>query len=125
MFIKSLQIPDAIFQIFSNDRSRHTPEGSSDPKFDTAVQIWSDSQVAIAQAHKPDNWVVDKLRHVRFAYFFFKSYLRQSQLKLHSVSGVDNPSDIMTKGFGASGSTAVNQKAELFQRHADFCAGRR
>jgi hypothetical protein len=38
---------------------------------------------------------------------------------------VDNPSDIYTKGFGAPGKTASNQRAEIFQRHATFCAGRR
>ena len=125
MFVKSLNIPHEVFQLYSNDSSRYAPQSETDPKFDTAVKIWSDSQVAIAQALKPDNWVVDKLRHVRFAYFFFKSYIRQSKLQLHSVSGVDNPSDIMTKGWGAPGKTAVNQKADTFQRHSDFCAGKR
>ena len=125
MFAKSLKIPTSIFELFSNDKSRYDVDDTGAPKFDTAFKIWTDSQVAIAQAKKPDCWVVDKMRHIRFAYFFFKSYIRRSQLSLASVAGTDNCSDIMTKGFGAPGKTNANQKSDLFQRHADFCAGRR
>ena len=67
MFIKSLHIPEEVFQIFSNETSRYLSADTPDSKFDTAVKIWSDSQVAIAQANKPDNWVVDKLRHTRLS----------------------------------------------------------
>ena len=112
--------------MFSNDQSRYMAD-SSKPRhvFDTAIKIWSDSKVALAQAGKPDHWVVDKLRHIRTAFFFFKSYVRSAALQLCSVSGNDNPADIFTKGFGAPGKTAANQKAEVFQRHARFCAGQR
>ena len=79
----------------------------------------------MAQAKKPDNWVVDKLRHIKAAYHFFKSYVRNGALRLLGISGKDNPSDIYTKGWGAPGKTAANQKADDFKRHADFCAGRR
>ena len=111
MLVQSLQVPSA-FEIFCNDKSRYQ-DCSDRPKqlFDTAVKIWSDSKVALAQASKPDNWVVDKLRHIRTAYFFFKSYVRSAQLELCSCSGIDNPADIFTKGFGAPGKTAANQKA--------------
>ena len=126
MFAKSMHVPPCAFEIFSNDKSRYQA-GSAQPAaaFDTAVKIWSDSKVALAQASKPDHWVVDKLRHIRTAFFFFKSYVRSAQLQLCSVSGNDNPADIFTKGFGAPGKTAANQKSEVFQRHAAFCAGRR
>ena len=125
MLVQSLQVPSSAFEIFCNDKSRYQ-DCSDRPKqlFDTAVKIWSDSKVALAQASKPDNWVVDKLRHIRTAYFFFKSYVRSAQLELCSCSGIDNPADIFTKGFGAPGKTAANQKADLFQRHANFCSGR-
>ena len=126
MFAQSLHVPPAAFEIFSNDKSRYQ-DGANRPAaaFDTAVKIWSDSKVALAQASKPDHWVVDKLRHIRTAYFFFKSYVRSAKLQLCSVSGNDNCADIFTKGFGAPGKTTANQKADLFQRHASFCAGRR
>ena len=126
MFARSLRVPKSSVQIFGNDKSRYMADSSRPASlFDTAVKIWSDSKVALAQAAKPDCWVVDKLRHIRTAFFFFKSYVRSADLQLCSVSGNDNCSDIFTKGFGAPGKTAANQKAELFQRHALFCAGRR
>ena len=126
MFAQSIRVPKNAFQIFSNDQSRYMADSSRPTAvFDTAIKIWSDSKVALAQAGKPDHWVVDKLRHIRTAFFFFKSYVRSASLQLCSVSGTDNPADISTKGFGAPGKTAANQKADLFQRHALFCAGRR
>ena len=121
MFARSLKIPESVFEIYSNESNEHDTNGT-DP---SAVQIWSDSQVALAQAKKPDNWVVDKLRHIKTAYHFFKSYVRNGALRLLGISGKDNPSDIYTKGWGAPGKTAANQKADDFKRHADFCAGRR
>ena len=60
MFAKSLKIPTSIFELFSNDKSRYDVDDTGAPKFDTAFKIWTDSQVAIAQAKKPDCWVVDK-----------------------------------------------------------------
>ena len=126
MFARSLKVPMSAFEIFSNDKSRYQADSRRPAHvFDTAVKIWSDSKVALAQASKPDHWVVDKLRHIRTAYFFFKSYVRSHMLTLCSVSGTDNPADIFTKGFGAPGKTAANQKADVFHRHAMFCAGRR
>jgi hypothetical protein len=126
MLVASLRIPSSTFEIYCNDFSRYATDGNErNDKYRTAVQIWSDSQVAIAQAKKPDCWIVDKLRHVKTAYFFFKSYVRDALLSLQPCSGTDNPADIMTKGFGAPGNTANNQKAELFNRHALFCCGRR
>ena len=126
MLMASLRIPPSVLEIYCNDVSRYAADGSErTDKFKTAVQIWSDSRVAIAQAKKPDAWIVDKLRHVKTAYFFFKSYVRDSLLSLMPCSGTDNPSDIMTKGFGAPGNTANNQKADVFNRHALFCCGRR
>lgn len=126
MLVSSLRIPVAVLEIFCNDKSRYEDEGSA-PKdrYKTAVSIWSDSAVALSQAKKPDCWIVDKLRHIKTAYFFFKSYVRAGNLKLCKVSGTDNPSDIFTKGFGAPGKTAANQRAEVFQRHTLFCSGRR
>ena len=38
--------------------------------------------------------------------------------------GTENPSDVGTKGFGAPGETATNQKAEYFEGHALTCLGR-
>jgi hypothetical protein len=125
MLVSSLKFPVSVLEIFCNDKSRYETNGADKTKFQTAVQIWSDSAVAIAQAKKPEHWIVDKLRHVKTAYFFFKSYCRRGELQLLKVSGLDNCSDIMTKGFGAPGKTSANQKAEVFQRHAMFCAGRR
>ena len=126
MFAESLHVPKSAFELFSNNRSPLAEDGSLHPdKVRTAVQIWTDSQVALAQAKKPDCWVIDKLRHIRKDYFFFKSYVREAKLELLSCSGVDNPADIFTKGFGAPGKTAANQKSDLFQRHALFCSGHR
>jgi hypothetical protein len=127
MLVRSLRIPTSVFEIYSNDVSRHavTEADQSNPIFHTACKIWSDSAVALHQAKKPDHWVVDKLRHIRTAYFFFKSYCRISKLSLHKVAGTDNPSGIYTKGWGSPGKTAANQKSEVFQRHALFCSGRR
>ena len=126
MFAQSLHVDKCLFEIFSNDRSRYQADSTLPAgTFDTAVKIWSDSKVALAQASKPDHWVVDKLRHIRTAYFFFKSYVRSARLQLCSVSGTDNCADIFTKGFGAPGKTAANQKADVFTRHTMFCLGRR
>lgn len=130
MFLTSLAVPKVPLPIYCNDKSRYEEDSvqsglASRSSFKTAVKIWCDSQVAITQAKKPENWIVDKLRHVKAAYFFFKSYVRTGNLEIHPCSGVDNPSDIYTKGFGAPGKTASNQRAEIFQRHATFCAGRR
>jgi hypothetical protein len=125
MLVASLRIPVSVLEVYCNDESRHAEKGSTDIAFKTAVQIWSDSSVALAQAKKPEHWIVDKLRHIKTAYFFFKSYVREGLLQLCKVSGLDNCADIFTKGFGAPGKTSANQKAEVFQRHAAFCAGRR
>ena len=54
MFAKSLKIPTSIFELFSNDKSRYDVDDTGASKFDTAFKIWTDSQVAIAQAKKPD-----------------------------------------------------------------------
>jgi hypothetical protein len=125
MLVASLQLPVSVLEVYCNDKSRYADEKGSDGRFQTAVQIWSDSAVALAQAKKPEHWIVDKLRHIKTAYFFFKSYVREAALQLCKVSGTDNPSDIFTKGFGAPGKTSQNQKADMFERHALFCAGRR
>ena len=125
MLVASLRIPVSIMEVYCNDKSRYAVEGSNNDNFKTAVQIWSDSSVALAQASKPEHWVVDKLRHIKTSFFFFKSYVREGALQLCKVSGLDNCADIFTKGFGAPGKTAANQKAEVFQRHALFCSGRR
>ena len=125
MLVASLAVPVAIVKIFCNDRSRYDTGGADSGKFRTAVKIFSDSKVALAQAAKPDAWVVDKLRHIKTAYFFFKSYCRRGDLKLLEIGGKINPADIFTKGFGAPGKTAANQKSEYFQHHALICAGRR
>jgi hypothetical protein len=126
MLVLSLRIPQSVLEIYCNDKSRYASTGKASPHlYRTAVDIWTDSRVALAQAHKPEHWIVDKLRHIKTAYFFFKSYVRESKLRLFSVSGNDNCSDIFTKGFGAPGSTAANQKADVLQRHALFCMGRR
>ena len=109
-----VRIPAQAGNLFSNDKSRYKSLSDKPAHlFDTAVKIWSDSKLALAQAAKPDHWVVDKLRHIRTAFFFFKSYVRSAQLQLCSVSGNDNPADIFTKGFGAPGKTAANQKSEV------------
>ena len=125
MLVASLRIPESIAEVYCNDKSRY--ENPADPRtdFTTAVKIFSDSTAAVAQAKKPEHWILDKMRHVRTAFFWFKQYVRDAVLRLMPVSGHDNPSDLYTKGFGAPGSTAANQRAEVFQRHADFCAGRR
>jgi len=126
MLVASLRIPVSVLEIYCNDTSRYEADGTA-PKhlYKTAVQIWSDSAVALAQANKPEAWIVDKLRHIKTNYFFFKSYVRSAQLELRKVSGTDNPADLFTKGFGAPGKTAANQRADVFQRHALFCLGRR
>ena len=59
MFAQSLHVDKCLFEIFSNDRSRYQadsilPAGA----FDTAIKIWSDSKVALAQASKPDHWLL-------------------------------------------------------------------
>ena len=126
MFAQSLRVPKSVVEIYCNDRSRHAPDTHHDSDvWKTAVQVWSDSEAALAQAKKPENWVVDKLRHIRTAYHFFKQYVRSGVLRFSSVSGKDNPSDIYTKGWGSPGNTAANQKADTFSRHAFFNLGHR
>ena len=124
MLAESLRVPSSVVELHCNDRSPHATDDTRDI-WKTAVQVWSDSEAALGQAKKPDNWVIDKLRHIRTAYHFFKQYVRWGVLRFVSVSGKDNPSDIYTKGWGAPGKTATNQKADEFQRHAAFNLGRR
>jgi hypothetical protein len=132
MFVQSLRIPQSIVEVYCNDVSRYEKEAKA-PKhlyktavkiFEAPVEVNSDSKVALAQAQKPDFWVVDKLRHIRTAYFFFKSYVRSGNLALRSVDGNKNCSDVLTKGFGHPGTTAANQKAEYYWFHADRLLGR-
>ena len=129
MLAESLRVPRSVFDVYCNDRSSLAPPDVASSGnaniWKTAVQVWTDSEAALGQAKKPENWVIDKLRHIRTAYHFFKSYVRQGILRFSSVSGRDNPSDVYTKGWGSPGSTAANQKAEPFQRHAAFNMGRR
>ena len=126
MLAESLRVPRSVFELYCNDISQRAPVGSEHSGiWRTAVQIWSDSEAALGQANKPENWVIDKLRHIRTAYHFFKQYVRMGLLRFSSVSGHDNCSDIYTKGWGAPGNTAANQKADIFQRHAMFNMGRR
>ena len=126
MLAESLRVPKSVVEIHCNDRSPHAPDAQSDSSiWRTAVQVWSDSEAALAQAKKPDNWVVDKLRHIRTAYHFFKQYVRSGLLRFVSVSGKDNCADINTKGWGQPGNTAANQKADVFNRHAFFNLGHR
>ena len=126
MFAQSLRVPRSVFEVYCNDRSSLAPDDTEDhPIWKTAIQVWTDSEAALAQARKPDHWVVDKLRHIRTAYHFFKQYVRKGLLRFASVSGKDNPADQYTKGFGAPGTTAANSRADVFQRHAFFNFGRR
>ena len=88
-----------------------------------AVNIWSDSANAIAQAKKP--WIADKLRHIRFNWFFFKDYVRRGDLTLQHVCGTDNPADLLSKGFGSGKIGTDNQKHQYFHDLAHFLLGRR
>ena len=88
-----------------------------------AVNIWSDSANAIAQAKKP--WIADKLRHIRFNWFFFKDYVRRGDLTLQHVCGTDNPADLLSKGFGTGKVGTDNQKHQYFHDLAHFLLGRR
>ena len=70
MFVASLNIPTSTLEIYANNISHHADSGNApEEKYDSAVKIWSDSQVALAQAKKPEHWIVDKLRHICTAYF--------------------------------------------------------
>ena len=102
------------------------------------AMLWSDSQNAIANAHTPFGWLTNKLRHIKTAFHFVKQYVlpndQDCNLTLEAtdrdayglghVRGEDNPSDILTKGFGDK-NTKKNAKAEVFTRHARFCLGMR
>ena len=127
MLAESLRVPRAVVEMYCNDRSRmiEDSDDTSNPTWRTAFQVWTDSEAALAQANKPENWVIDKLRHIRTAYHFFKQYVKRGVIRFASVSGKDNPADCYTKGFGAPGRTATNNRADVFQRHAMFCLGHR
>jgi hypothetical protein len=86
-----------------------------------AVDIWCDSQNAIAQAKRP--WVADKLRHIKTAWFFFKDYVKRGELNLQYILGKDNCADILTKGFGEGKPGTSNQMWEYFTRHAKTLLG--
>ena len=81
-----------------------------------AVDIWCDSQNAIAQARRP--WVADKLRHIKTSWFFFKDYVKRGELRLQYVSGKHNCADILTKGFGEGKHGSANQQHEYFAKNA-------
>ena len=81
-----------------------------------AVDIWCDSQNAIAQARRP--WVADKLRHIKTSWFFFKDYVKRGELRLQYVSGKHNCADILTKGFGEGKRGSANQQHEYFAKNA-------
>ena len=88
-----------------------------------AVRIWCDSQNAVAEANKPENWVSNKLRHIKTGYHFLCGYIQDKLFSLEHVPGDFNCSDIMTKGWGKSKAGAENQRAAEWRRHADFCLG--
>jgi hypothetical protein len=102
------------------------------------AMVWSDSQNAISNVSQPFGWLMNKLRHIKTAFHFVKQYVIPNDtgvrlslepavsdsFNLKHVRGEDNPSDILTKGFGDAKVKKV-QKAETFQRHAHFCLGMR
>ena len=46
------------------------------------VQIWSDSQTALANGDKPWNWLSDKLKHVQNHLHFFRQYVKSGDIDL-------------------------------------------
>ena len=86
-------------------------------------QIYSDSQNAIANASMPPGWLQEALRHVKTAFHFFKQFVYEKLISLEHCRSEDNPSDIMSKGFGKAKNT--NQKEPVFTKHARFCLGYR
>ena len=125
MFVALLNILMSMLEIYANNISHHTDSSNTpEEKYNLAVKIWSNCQVALAQAKKPEHWIISKLRHICMAYFFFKSYVHVGNLSLHSIPGSNNCSNCMTKGYSMPGKTSANQKADLFQKHALACLSR-
>jgi hypothetical protein len=87
-----------------------------------AVHVWTDSANAISFAKK--DWTADKLRHIKTCWHFFKQYVKAGEISLHHCPGTSNPSDILTKAYGA-GEGQNNQKAKEFRKNAMFCLGDR
>jgi hypothetical protein len=63
------------------------------------VQVWSDSQTALANCDKPWNWLSDKLKHVQNHLHFFRQYVQCKWLQLCKVPTEANRADCMTKGY--------------------------
>ena len=74
---------------------------SSDTPSIEDAKLFSDSSSALAVAAKPPGFIDERMRHVRTSYFFFRHWqqVNAGTLKLLKVSGTDNPSDLLSKGF--------------------------
>ena len=61
---------------------------------------------------------------IKTCWHFFKQYVKAGEISLHHCPGTSNPSDILTKAYGA-GEGQNNQKAKEFRKNAMFCLGDR
>lgn len=91
--------------------SRQRPGCESPVEILEKSKLFSDSAAALAQAQVP--WTANKLRHIKTAFHFFKSYVEDQQLDLHHKSGKTLVADILTKGFGPVGERGHKQQSDL------------
>ena len=91
--------------------SRQRPSCESPVEILEKSKLFSDSAAALAQAQVP--WTANKLRHIKTAFHFFKSYVEDQQLDLHHKSGKTLVADILTKGFGPVGERGHKQQSDL------------
>lgn len=63
------------------------------------ADMYSDSNVAMAAAQRPANWMSDKFKHVECHMKFWHQYVAAGVLKLVKVASALNSSDVLTKLF--------------------------
>ena len=131
MLAASLDHATATIELFSNEGTEEDPgcvrrwrEWLAQNEHSAGV-INTDSMNAIANACMPPGWLQEALRHIRTHFHFVKQFILDKSIDLVHCRGDINCADILTKGFGTSKSSSVNQRADVFKRHAKFCLGLR
>jgi hypothetical protein len=126
MLMESLRSPTPVVRIVGKYRQGDpdcTHEDNSKCKCG-AVKIWCDSKNAVQEANKPANWVSNQLRHIKTGFHFLRGYIQDGLFQLDHVPGDANCADICTKGWGKGLPGTINQRAQVWRKHADFCLGK-
>ena len=131
MLAASMNNPTATVELFSNEGTEDQPGCVQRWREWVSMQqehgtIHTDSMNAIANASMPAGWLQEALRHIRTHFHFVKQFVLDKSIDLLHCRGDVNCADIFTKGFGTSKSSGtVNQRSEVFRKHAKFCLGMR